>query len=115
MLACLLTGLVLTVCGVLTPDVVTRLLCDNEQLYQPTYDYLRVMLIGAPVYLLMWGFDTMVSVDGSPRLVSVSISPSNVAINLPLISSILVIITLNYSLFTILFFNVSTFLPSVRS
>jgi putative MATE family efflux protein len=78
MAACLVTGLMLTACGVLTPDVVTRLLCDNEQLYQPTYDYLRVMLIGAPAYLLMWGVDTMVSVDGSPRLVSVSILVDNV-------------------------------------
>jgi len=77
MLACLLTGLLLTASGVLAPDVVTRLLCDHEQLYQPTYDYLRVMLIGAPAYLLMWGVDTMVSVDGSPRLVSVSILVDN--------------------------------------
>ena len=78
MLACLVVGLVLTGCGVLIPDSVTRLLCDNEQLYQPTYEYLRVMLIGAPAYLLMWGVDTMVSVDGSPRLVSVSILVDNV-------------------------------------
>ena len=77
MSACLLTGLVLTACGVLIPDVATRLLCDNEQLYQPTYEYLRVTLIGAPAYLLMWGIDTMVSVDGSPRLVSVSILVDN--------------------------------------
>lgn len=78
MSACLLTGFVLTACGVLIPDVVTRLLCDHEQLYQPTYEYLRVTLIGAPAYLLMWGLDTMVSVDGSPRLVSVSILVDNV-------------------------------------
>ena len=78
MLACLLTGLVSSACGVLAPDVVTRLLCDNEQLYQPTYEYLRVMLLGAPAYLLMWGLDTMVSVDGSPRLVSESILVDNV-------------------------------------
>ena len=78
MLACLLTGLVLTTCGVPIPDVVTRLLCDHEQLYQPTYKYLRVMLIGAPAYLLVWSLDTMVSVDGSPRLVSVSILVDNV-------------------------------------
>ena len=77
MLACLLTGLVMAACGVLIPDVATRLLCDNEQLYQPTYEYLRVTLIGAPAYLLMWGLDTMVSVDGSPRLVSVSILVDN--------------------------------------
>ena len=78
MLACLLTGLVMAACGVLIPDVVTRLLCNHEQLYQPTYEYLRVTLIGAPAYLLMWGLDTMVSVDGSPRLVSVSILVDNV-------------------------------------
>ena len=78
MLACLVAGLVLTACGIFAPDVATRLLCDNEQLYQPTYDYLRVTLIGAPAYLLMWGIDTMVSVDGSPRLVSVSILVDNV-------------------------------------
>ena len=77
MSACLLTGLVLTACGVLAPDAVTRLLCDHDQLYQPTYKYLRVMLISAPAYLLMWGVDTMVSVDGSPRLVSVSILVDN--------------------------------------
>ena len=77
MSACLLTGLVLTACGVLIPDVVTRLLCDHGQLYQPTYEYLRATLIGAPAYLLMWGLDTMVSVDGSPRLVSVSILVDN--------------------------------------
>ena len=77
MLACLVTGLVLTACGVLAPDAVTRLLCDHDQLYQPTYEYLRVMLISAPFYLLMWGLDTMVSVDGSPRLVSVSIFVDN--------------------------------------
>ena len=78
MSACLLTGLVLTACGVLIPDVVTRLLCNHEQLYHPTYEYLRATLIGAPAYLLMWGIDTMVSVDGSPRLVSVSILVDNV-------------------------------------
>jgi len=77
MSACLLTGLVLTACGVLIPDGVTRLLCDHGQLYQPTYEYLRATLIGAPAYLLMWGLDTMVSVDGSPRLVSVSILVDN--------------------------------------
>jgi len=78
MLACLVTGLVLAACGVLIPDVVARQFCENEQLYQPTYEYLRVTLIGAPAYLLMWGLDTMVSVDGSPRLVSVSILVDNV-------------------------------------
>ena len=78
MLACLLTSLVFMAYGLVAPDVVTRLLCDHDQLYQPTYDYLRVMLISAPAYMLMWGLDTMVSVDGSPRLVSISILVDNV-------------------------------------
>ena len=40
MLACLVTGLVLAACGVLIPDVVTRLFCDHELLYQPTYGHM---------------------------------------------------------------------------
>lgn len=78
MLACLLTSLAYVLCGMLAPDEVTRLLCDHDQLYQPTFEYLRVMLLSAPAYMLMWGLDTMVSVDGSPRLVSVSILVDNV-------------------------------------
>lgn len=81
MTACLVAGLLLTCGGLFFPNALTHLLCDNEQLYQPTYDYLRVMLLGAPVYLLMWGIDTMVSVDGSPKLVSLSILIDN-AVNL---------------------------------
>ena len=81
MMACVIVGLLITACGLFIPDVITRLLCDNELLYQPTYDYLRVMMLGAPVYLLMWGIDTMVSVDGSPKLVSLSILIDN-AVNL---------------------------------
>lgn len=77
MMACLVVGLVITACGLFIPDVITRWLCDHEELYQPTYEYLRVMLLGAPFYLLMWGVDTMVSVDGSPKLVSLSIFIDN--------------------------------------
>ena len=81
MASCLVVGLLFSVCGVFFPDVMTGLLCNNEQLYQPTYDYLRVTLLGAPFYLLMWGINTMVSVDGSPKLVSLSILVDN-AVNL---------------------------------
>ena len=81
MTACLAAGLLMTVCGLFIPEAMTHLLCNNEQLYQPTYDYLRVMLLGAPFYMLMWGINTMVSVDGSPKLVSVSILVDN-AVNL---------------------------------
>lgn len=77
MTACLVTGLVISACGLFFPDASTRLLCNSEQLFEPTKAYLRVMMLGAPVYLLMWGIDTMVSVDGSPKLVSVSIFVDN--------------------------------------
>ena len=71
-------GLGLTACGLFMPDTVTGWLCGNEQLYQPTYDYARVMLLGAPAYMMMWGVDMMVGVDGSPRLVSIAIMTDNV-------------------------------------
>lgn len=81
--ACLIVGLVLTACGALFPDAFTHLLCNNEQLFQPTRDYLIIMLLGASAYMMMWGLSTMVGVDGSPRLVSVAILIDN-AVNLSL-------------------------------
>lgn len=82
-LSCLVVGLLMTACGALIPDVITRWLCNNEQLYQPTFDYLKVMLLGAPAYMIMWALSTMVGVDGSPRLVSIAILIDN-AVNLSL-------------------------------
>jgi putative MATE family efflux protein len=79
--SCLVIGLMLTACGFFIPDIVTGWLCDNEELFQPTYDYLRVMLLGAPAYMIMWGINMMVGVDGSPRLVSIAIMADN-AVNL---------------------------------
>ena len=83
MVSCLAVGLLLTVCGLTMPDTVTGWLCHNQQLFQPTFDYLVVMLLGAPAYMMMWALSTMVGVDGSPRLVSIAILIDNV-INLSL-------------------------------
>ncbi len=83
MLSCLGVGLILMMGGLIVPDTVTYWLCDNEQLFSPTRDYLVVMMLGAPVYMLMWALSTMVGVDGSPRLVSVAILIDN-AVNLAL-------------------------------
>ena len=79
----LVFGLLLTVCGMLFPDLITGWLCQNEHLFQPTRDYLVVMLWGAPSYMVMWALSTMVGVDGSPRLVSIAILIDN-AVNLAL-------------------------------
>jgi len=77
MAACFVAGLVIAACGLFFPDASTRLFCSNEDLFEPTKAYLQVMMVGAPIYLLMWGLDTMVSVDGSPKLVSISIFVDN--------------------------------------
>ena len=79
----LVFGFLLTVCGILFPDLITGWLCQNEHLFQSTRDYLVVMLWGAPAYMVMWALSTMVGVDGSPRLVSIAILIDN-AVNLAL-------------------------------
>ncbi len=79
--ASLAIGLLLMAMGLFMPTTVTGWLCDNEHLFTLTHDYLRVMLIGAPAYMVVWGIDMMVGVDGSPRLVSTAIVIDN-AVNL---------------------------------
>jgi Na+-driven multidrug efflux pump len=78
MASCVAAGLVIAAVGFFFPDASTRLFCNNERFFEPTKAYLLVMMLGAPVYLLMWGLDAMVSVDGSPKLVSLSIFIDNV-------------------------------------
>lgn len=74
----LVVGLLFALMGLVDVDDMARLLCQNESLYVMVRDYLRVVLLGAPAYMLMWGISTMISVDGSPRLASVAIVVDNV-------------------------------------
>ena len=83
MAANLAVGLIFTAGGIAIPDVVTGWLCSNEGLRPLTHDYLRVMMMGAPAYMVMWALTTMASTDGSPRLVSIAILIDN-AVNLSL-------------------------------
>ena len=83
MAACLIVGLLITAAGLFCPGTVTGWLCSNAHLFQLTFEYLSIMLIGAPVYMMMWALSTMVGVDGSPRLVSIAILIDN-AVNLSL-------------------------------
>lgn len=78
MATCLAVGLLFTAAGLTIPDTITRWLCSTEQLLTLTKEYLEVMLMGAPAYMLMWALTTMASVDGSPRLASVAIMIDNV-------------------------------------
>ncbi len=66
------------VCGLLFIDETARLLCSNEQILPLARDYLQVLLLGNPAFILMWGLSTMVGVDGQPRLVSVAVIVDNV-------------------------------------
>ena len=64
--------------GLIFPNQTARLLCDNEQILPLAQDYMQVLLIGNPAFILMWGLSTMVGVDGSPRLVSLAVIIDNV-------------------------------------
>ena len=75
-------GLVLAIVGgLMFPHQTAHLLCNNEQILPLAQDYMQVLLIGNPAFILMWGLSTMVGVDGSPRLVSLAVIIDN-AVNL---------------------------------
>ena len=75
-------GLLLAIVGgLMFPQQTAHLLCNNEQIFPLAEDYMQVLLIGNPAFILMWGLSTMVGVDGSPRLVSLAVIIDN-AVNL---------------------------------
>ena len=75
----LLLGVLLALFGgIIFPDQTARLLCSNEQILPLARGYMQVLLIGNPAFILMWGFSTMVGVDGQPKLVSVAVIVDNV-------------------------------------
>ena len=72
-------GLLLAIVGgLMFPHQTARMLCSNEQILPLAQDYMQVLLIGNPAFILMWGLSTMVGVDGSPRLVSLAVIIDNV-------------------------------------
>ena len=75
-------GLVLSIIGgLIFPNQTASMLCSNEQILPLARDYMQVLLIGCPAFILMWGLSTMVGVNGSPRLVSLAVIIDN-AVNL---------------------------------
>lgn len=71
-------GLLLAVVGgLMFPDQTARLLCSNDQILPLAREYMQVLLIGNPAFILMWGLSTMVGVDGSPKLVSSAVIIDN--------------------------------------
>ena len=51
MLGSIVAGGVFTVIGIVAPEEVTRILCDEPELFEMTNDYSSVMLLGAPVFM----------------------------------------------------------------
>ncbi len=74
---CLAFGLLMTLSGLLMPDTLTGLICQNEHLWQPTRDYLLWVLLGAPTYMLVWALGIHIGVDGSPQLSSLAVVIDN--------------------------------------
>ena len=73
-------GIVLAVVGgLIFPAQTARLLCSNEQILPLASEYMQILLLGNPAFILMWGLSTMVGVDGSPKLVSLAVIIDNVA------------------------------------
>ncbi len=72
-------GLLLSIVGgLLFHTPIAHSLCDNEHILPLAEDYMHVLLIGNPAFILMWGLSTMVGVDGSPKLVSMAVIVDNV-------------------------------------
>lgn len=77
-------GVVLAIVGgLIFPLQTAHMLCDNEHILPLAEDYMQVLLIGNPAFIVMWGLSTMVGVDGSPKLVSTAVIIDNV-VNLTL-------------------------------
>ena len=75
-------GLVLSIFGgIIYPHETAQLLCANEHILPLAEEYMRILLLGNPAFILMWGLSTMVGVDGSPKLVSLAVIIDN-AVNL---------------------------------
>lgn len=78
-LGSIIVGVIFAVIGIFFSNQLASILCQNKALYMMVHDYLRVVLFGAPAYMLMWGISTMIIVDGSPRLASLAIIIDNIA------------------------------------
>ncbi len=71
-------GLLLAVVGNLFLSEIAAMLCSNQHILPLAEDYMKVLLLGTPAYILMWGLSTMVGVDGKPKLVSLAVIIDNV-------------------------------------
>ena len=77
MVASLLVGVLFTGAGFYFSDSITRAFCHDDYLFTYTHDYLKVILIGAPSFMMLWEISAVIGVGGSPRLASFSLILDN--------------------------------------
>lgn len=73
----LLVGLLFTLAGLFYNNEIAQFLCQDEELLVYTKDYLRNILLGAPIFMFVWAISTLIGVDGSPRLASLALVIDN--------------------------------------
>lgn len=78
MISCFVLGLVFIVAGLFFTDYVTAALCTHAELFPLVQDYIRVILLTAPVYLILPGFAVFVRTDNAPRLATMALLGANV-------------------------------------
>ncbi|MEZ3551243.1 MAG: ATP-binding protein [Muribaculaceae bacterium] len=81
--AAIALGVALGASGLALLQGLTSLLCPDAALQAYTADYLRVLLPGAPAYMLMLVTQMFVTLDGAPRRVTAAVCTS-MAVNLAL-------------------------------
>jgi len=74
----LFVGLLFSILGIFVSEEITGILCHNDTLFPYTQDYLKLILIGAPAFMILWAMSTLIGVDGSPRLASLALVIDNV-------------------------------------
>lgn len=79
-----LVGLIVTIAGTVFLEDVALMLGSTQSLLPMTCDYLRVLLLVSVPLQLSYLLESFVTVDGSPKLVSVSVIIANI-VNVPVI------------------------------
>ena len=77
MVASLLVGVLFTGAGFYFSDSITRAFCHDDYLFTYTHDYLKVILIGAPSFMMLWEISAVRRVGGRPRLASFALILDN--------------------------------------
>ena len=76
-------GIVFAICGMIFLRQLVGLLCPDESLMEYATQYLQVIICSSPIYMLMIVMQMFVTLDGSPKRVSLAVTLSMV-VNLTL-------------------------------